>query len=265
MSLVFDWPDLEEPLEIMGHPRLELTVTSSAPVTFASAKLCCVHKDGASELVTRGILNLAHRDSHAEPTPLPPGEPVRVVLELDATAFVWPAGTRVRLDLAGSDFPSSWPPPEPATLEVDVASSALVLPVLQGPPVAAPPRFAPGDASPHRPDRVTWEVRDDVAARARRVVIDHGGVRGQASTGAGVLDRYGGEVGVSWDDPGNAWATGGTTYELTWPEVTVRTESRGSLRTDRETWRLELELDVYEDGELIAQRRWDREIPRHLQ
>jgi hypothetical protein len=47
--------------------------------------------------------------------------------------------------------------------------------------------------------------------------------------------------------------------------VTVRTESRGSLRTDRETWRLELELDVYEDGELIAQRRWDREIPRHLQ
>ncbi len=62
MSLVFDWPVQEEPVEIMGHPRLELTVTSSVPVAFVSAKLCCVHPDGASELVTRGILNLTHRD-----------------------------------------------------------------------------------------------------------------------------------------------------------------------------------------------------------
>jgi hypothetical protein len=96
-------------------------------------------------------------------------------------------------------------------------------------------------------------------------VIDHGGVRGQASNGAQVLDRYGGEVGVRWDDPGDAWAVGGTTYELTWPEVTVRTESRGSLRTDRDTWRLTLELDVSQDGVPLFHRRWEREVPRHLQ
>jgi predicted acyl esterase len=265
MSLVFDWPEQEEPLEIMGHPRLELTVTSSVPVAFVSAKLCCVHPDGASELVTRGILNLTHRDSHVAPAALAPGEPVRATLELDATAFVWPVGTRVRLDLAGSDFPSSWPPPEGGTLAVDVGRSTLVLPVLDGPPVAPPPTFAPGDPVAHRPEHVIWEVRDDVAERARRVVIDHGGVRGQSSNGAEVLDRYGGEVGVRVDDPGTAWAIGGTTYQLTWPEVTVRTESRGSLRTDRDTWRLELEVDVYEDGEHRFRRRWERELPRHLQ
>jgi hypothetical protein len=265
MSLVFDWAVQEEPVEIMGHPRLELTATSSVPVAFVSAKICCVHPDGASELVTRGILNLTHRDSHVAPTALAPGEPVRATLELDATAFVWPVGTRVRLDLAGSDFPSSWPPPEGGTLAVDVGRSTLVLPVLDGPPVAPPPTFAPGDPVAHRPEHVTWEVRDDVVERARRVVIDHGGVRGQASNGAGVLDRYGGEVGVRADDPGTAWAIGGTTYELTWPEATVRSESRGSLRTDRDTWRLELEVDVYEDGEHLFRRRWERELPRHLQ
>jgi hypothetical protein len=265
LSLVFDWPTQEATLEIMGHPRLELTVTPSAPVAFVSAKLCCVHPDGASELVTRGILNLTHRSSHEEPAPLAPGEPVRAVLELDATAFVWPAGTRVRLDLAGSDFPSSWPPPERGTVVVDATASSLVLPVLHGPPVAPAPTFVPGDPSAHRPEHVTWEVRDDVTGRARRVVIDHGGVRGQGSNGAEVYDRYGGEVGVSWDDPGTAWAVGGTTYELTWPEATVRTESRGSLRTDRDTWRLELELEVFEDDEPRFRRRWEREISRHLQ
>lgn len=263
-SLSFDWP-VGETLEIMGHPRVTLAVAASVPVAFVSAKLCCVHPDGASELVTRGILNLTHRGSHETPAPLVSGEPVRLELELDATAFVFPAGTRVRLDLAPSDFPSSWPPPASGTLRFDLETCALTLPVLDGPPVADPPVFAPGDERPHRPDRVVWEVHDDVADRSRRVVIDHGGVRGQASNGAQVLDRYGGEVGVRWDDPGDAWAVGGTTYELTWPEVTVRTESRGSLRTDRDTWRLTLELDVSEDGVPLFHRRWEREVPRHLQ
>jgi hypothetical protein len=194
-----------------------------------------------------------------------PGEPVEVDLELDATAFVFTPGTRVRLDLATSDFPSSWPPPETGTLQIDLAATTLFLPVLDGPQIADAPTFAPGDERAHRPDHVVWEVRDDVGERVRRVVIDHGGVRGQASNGAGVLDRYGGEVGVGWDDPGRAWAEGSTTYELTWPEATVRTESRGSLQTDRDTWRLELELDVYEDGEHRFHRRWEREVPRDLQ
>jgi predicted acyl esterase len=273
ISLVFDWPILDEPLEIMGHPHLTLRVVSSATVAFLSAKLCCVHPDGVSELVTRGILNLTHRSSHATPTPLVPGEAVTVELELDVTAFVFPPGTRIRLDLAPSDFPSSWPPPQPGTLRVDVGAASLALPILDGPPVAHPPSFVPGSREAHRPEHVTWEVRDDVAERIRRVVIDHGGVRGQGSRSAfasptenaEVFDRYRGEVGVRWDDPGDAWAVGGTTYELSWPEVTVRTESRGSLRTDRDTWSLELELEVYEDGQLLRRRTWERTLPRHLQ
>jgi len=66
-------------------------------------------------------------------------------------------------------------------------------------------------------------------------------------------------------EPGIAWAQGGTTYELAWPEVAVRAESRGSLRTDASTWYLELELKVFENGELIAERSWERSTPRHLQ
>jgi predicted acyl esterase len=264
-SLVFEWPvPGGAELEILGHPRVELTVTSSEAVAFVSAKLCCVHPDGSSELVTRGILNLTHRDGHDAVRPLTPGEPVAVAFDLDATAFAFPAGSRMRLDVAGSDFSSSWPPPGAGTLQVAPASSRLLLPAV-APADLEPPTFAPGEQSPHRPDRVLWEVRDDVIAEERRVVIDHGGVRGQGANGVEILDGYGGEVGVRGGEPGIAWARGGTTYELGWPEVTVRTESRGSLRTDAGTWYLELELEVFENGVPIAHRRWERSALRHLQ
>jgi predicted acyl esterase len=59
-------------LTIIGHPRIDLTITSSVPVAFASVKLCDVFPDGTSALVTRGILNLTHRGSHETPEPLVP-------------------------------------------------------------------------------------------------------------------------------------------------------------------------------------------------
>ena len=264
-SLVYEWSTpADAELEILGYPRVEVTVTPSTAVAFLSAKLCCVHADGASELVTRGILNLTHRDGHDAVEALVPDEPVTVAFDLDATAFAFPPGSTIRLDLAGSDFASSWPPPDAGTTIVDPSSSHLLLPVV--PPASLdPPVFAPGDPDPHHPERVLWEIREDVVTGEKRVVIDHGGVRGQGASGVGILDAYGGEVGVQGDAPATAWGRGGTTYELAWPDVTVRTESRGTLRTDETNWYLELELDVFEDGESIAHRSWQRTTPRHLQ
>ena len=45
-------------------------------ITFA-ARLCDVAPDGSSALVTKGVLNATHRDSHSDPSPLVPGEVVR--------------------------------------------------------------------------------------------------------------------------------------------------------------------------------------------
>ena len=56
-------------------PVVELTVRSSHPVAYVAARLCEVLPDGTSILVSRGILNLTHRESHTDPEPLVPGEP----------------------------------------------------------------------------------------------------------------------------------------------------------------------------------------------
>ncbi|MGH2680567.1 MAG: CocE/NonD family hydrolase [Actinomycetota bacterium] len=262
-SLVYDWPVVEE-IEIMGRPRVELTISASAPVAFVSAKLCDVAPDGRSALVTRGIVNLTHRSSHEHPEPLVPGEPVQATLELDTTAYVFEPGHTMRLDLAGSDFPSSWPPPFPGTLEVDRASSTLVLPVMDGPPILPAPSFAPGASEPSWPERVRWEIREDVLARERSVAIDHGGVRGRSGLADG-SDRYWGEIAVRAHEPGTCRASAGTALELEWAEASVRAEARATLRSDPEHWHLSIELEVFEGDERIAQRRWERTTPRDLQ
>ena len=48
-------------------------------------------------LVTRGFLNLTHRASSTDPRPLPVDEPVDVAVELEATAYAFAAGHRIRL------------------------------------------------------------------------------------------------------------------------------------------------------------------------
>lgn len=265
-SLTYDWGPLEEELEILGHPRMDVAVASSAPVAFISAKLCDVFPDGTSSLVTRGILNLTHRGSHTEPEPLEPGTPYRATVELDATSWVFEAGHGLRLDLAGADFPSSWPPPFPGTLTVEPTTSRLVLPVVRGPsPDPAVPAFGPGEpVAVLKDDLPVWRIEEDVLGRERRVVIDHGYER-CLPDGTRMTSRYGGAVGVSTTDPGRAWARGGTTFELTWPETTVRAESRGTLQSRADRYELELELDVFEHEERVATRRWERTFPRRLQ
>ncbi|MGE5459463.1 MAG: CocE/NonD family hydrolase [Solirubrobacterales bacterium] len=263
-SLVYDWPALEGELEIMGHPRVEVNVRSSVPVAFLSAKLCDVFPDGASALVTRGILNLTHRDSHEDPAALEPGRPYAVTVELDATSWIFEAGHRVRLDLATADFPSTWPPPYPGAISIERPGSRLVLPVLDGPPpVSAIPVFEPGEVVAHTRG-ATWRVEDDVLGRTRSVVIEHG-YEERTEDGTRIASTGGGRITVSTVDPGRASAEGRARFELTWPEAAVGTEAVGSLRTDTETYHLELELTVREDGEEIARRHWERRIPRHLQ
>jgi uncharacterized protein len=225
-----------------------------------------VFPDGTSALVTRAVLNLTHRDSHDEPAPLEPGERYRVDVELDATSWIWEAGHRVRLDIAGADFPSSWPPPSSSTLTVDPNASALVLPVLDGPSPAEPPTFAPGEELPlmRADDLAVWRVEEDVVRRERRVVIDND-YEAERESGIRTYGRAGGSITVSTTDPGHCVATGGSTYELRFPEATVKAVSNGTLRTTGDTWVLELELEVSENGEVWHTRKWERRIPRALQ
>jgi predicted acyl esterase len=273
-SLVYDWEPLGDELELLGHARVEVVVTSSEPVAFLSARLCDVFPDGTSALVARGVLNLAHRESSSEPAPLEPGRATAVSVELEATSWVLLPGHRVRLALAGADWPNTWPPPRAADLSVDRSTVALALPVVDGPaPIVETPRFSPpppaDEAGDGSDDPVTWRVEHDVLGRETRVVTGYGWTY-QAPFGARIRERYDGAVGVSPHEPGAAWAHGTARYEIAWPEASVVTEARLDLRSDADAYRVVVDVAAEELGDAPGgfgrlERRFERRIPRDLQ
>jgi len=266
-SLVYDVAGpLEEELEILGHPRLDVTVGASVPVAYLSAKLCDVAPDGTSAMVTRGLLNLTHRDGSADPKPLEPGQSYQVSIELDACAWIFEEGHRIRLDLAPSDWPSSWAPPTGGVITVELDSTRLTLPELHGDPVAPPPEFEPPPEPYGEPERskVVWKLEHDVLAREKRAVVDYGSGEYEAG-GFKMSDVFEGTITVSTEDPGISSSVSHANYTIHFPEVSAATDVRLRVDSDATTYRVHVELDVDADGERIFAKTWDREIPRNLQ
>ncbi len=277
-SRVYEWGPFEHDVEILGHPRLAATLTSTVPVAYLSAKLCDVFPDGTSALVTRGLLNLAHRESSSAPEPLEPGRSEAVEVELDATSWVFEAGHRIRLSLAGSDWPNNWPPPRPGLLALDRASIELALPVVEGEPVAPPPQFAPSSGKDsHGPERsgeqppTVWRIERDVLGREARAVVSHGSDY-DGDEESRIQERYEGVIAVSTTDPGAGWARATSRYVISWPEADCATEARLELRSDADAYHVVVDVIAEElgEGEGVVgigrvERRFERTIPRRLQ
>ena len=274
-SLTYDWEPLDAELEILGYPRLRLRITAPEEVAFLSARLCDVFPDGASALVSRGILNLAHRNGHSDPEPLEPGVATEIELELEATSWIFEAGHRVRLALAGSDWPNTWPPPHGGTLHVERATVELELPVLSGKAPSLPrPTFQP--APPRQATAVDHEdphtqvirrIDHDLVGRQTRIVTGYGS-RYDGPFDAKIGERYDGVVRVAAANPGRARARARARYDIEWPETSVSTEAHLDLRSSSSSYHVLIEVVAMEDGPDglgHIERRFERVIPRRLQ
>lgn len=109
--LVFATAPLAEDLEIAGPVSLHLRVETDAPDIDLTAKLidwAPASTDwpmGFAMNVTDGILRLRYRDGWTRPKPMRAGVPADIRIDLPPTANLFKAGHRVRLDIAGSNFP----------------------------------------------------------------------------------------------------------------------------------------------------------------
>ncbi len=259
-SLTWEWAAAGE--RILGHPVARLRVSADRPVAFCSVKLCDVFPDGTSALVTRGSLNLTHRDGSASPTLLEPGREYDVDVVLDACAYEFEGGQRVRLAVAGVDWPNTAAPPEPVTLTVH--GGHLELPVWSGTPPYDPPAFTAGDAtSAEDPTGVTWRTERDVLHRTTECVVDHGSTYDVAHGGT-ATEHYRGRVGVDLRSFAQ-WATADVAFRLSWPEAAVSTRSTLDVRIDAEAYDVTIGLEVTDGDRTVGSRRWQRRIPRRLQ
>jgi uncharacterized protein len=270
-SLVFDGEVLDERLEILGCPAVELEFAVDRPVAMVAVRLSDVAPDGRATRISYGLLNLTHRTGHDRPEALVPGERYRVGVVLNAMAQALPPGHRLRLAFSTSYWPLAWPPPEPVRLTVFPGSSALVLPVRPDPgpdelPVPSPGEpegAAPLTTTPLRPGRQRWAVTRDLVEyeSALEVEKDLGTVRFDdidLELTRRSQERY------SWvaDDVGSV--RGETTWVMGFARDgwEVETVTRTVLTSTATDFRLHAQLDAYECGERVFADSWRLSIPR---
>ena len=130
LSLCFTSAPLSEPIEILGFPQVELKVCVDQPNALLAVRLCDIAPDGASRLVSWGLLNLTHRNGHQCPEPLEPGQTYQVTVQLNAVAHRLTSGHRWRVAISPTYWPHAWPSPVAVKLSVSLGQeSKLILPV----------------------------------------------------------------------------------------------------------------------------------------
>jgi len=115
-TVTFVTPPLTENLEVTGHIKLKLWVSSETDDMDVFAYLRNMAPDGSVETATRGILKVSHRKldpelstdyrpyhTHDEEQKLVPGEIVPIEVEIWATSMVFKKGHRIRLDVQPHD------------------------------------------------------------------------------------------------------------------------------------------------------------------
>lgn len=102
---------LAAPLTVAGPVRVALWAATDAPDTDWTAKLVDVHPDGRAVSLCDGIIRARFRESLNEPRPVRPGEAACYAIDLASTAYRFPAGHRVRLEISSSNFPRFDPNP----------------------------------------------------------------------------------------------------------------------------------------------------------
>jgi uncharacterized protein len=263
---------LEERLEILGFPEVVLTLSSDRPAALVCVRLCDVALDGSSLLVTRGLLNLTHRDGHERPEPLVPGERYIVTVRLNSIAHAFGPGHRLRVAVSPTYWPWVWPSPDRVTLTVE--EGLLRLPVRTPQPeddrLAAfqPPEAAEAIGSELEPIPGYGRlVAHDVATGRHEVTWGQDfrhGVR--KLLGSGI------EIGVQGVDsfsildgyPLSAETRSKWIATMARDEWQVRIEVQASLSADAEAFHVTNALEAYENETRVFTRARTLAVPRDL-
>ena len=99
--LVYSTPPLTEDVEVTGPLTAVLYVATSSPAADFTAKLVDVQADGVAFNVSDGIIR---RSYHPETRP-GGAKPTEIAITLWPTSMVFRRGHRIRLEVAGSNFP----------------------------------------------------------------------------------------------------------------------------------------------------------------
>jgi predicted acyl esterase len=271
LSLTFDSDPLEGPLELLGFPEVVLKLAVDRPSALVAVRLCDVFPDGTSGLVTRGLLNLTHREGHAEPLALAPGRRYEVRVPLDVMAYSLPAGHRLRVAVSPTYWPWAWPSPEPVTLTL--VSGRLVLPE-RAPRAedAELPDFGPPEHSPPL-ELETVEgsaggrtIRRELATGLVEQVFDWdlGGSVRFVDADLASSDTSHTVFSIHEGDPLSAEVRFHATSGMGRGDWSMLSRVTSAMTSDAEAFHVTTTLEVTEGDATVFERSWTHRFPRDL-
>ncbi len=271
-ALVFTSRTLEEPLEILGAPVVELDLSSDQQFGQVAVRLSDVAPDDKATRITYGLLNLTHHKSHENPEPLTPGKRYKVRVKLNDIAQRFPAGHALRISISTSYFPLAWPPPEPVRLTIHSVSSWLTIPVRQ--PKASDQKFegfdTPEAAKPMpinqvEPPHSNWLVKRDLARDESILeVIKDDGVYHIEDVDLEVEEDVREYYSFQGDDFNSVRGEVRTTQGFRRGNWHVRTITRTILTSTATHFKIRGELDAYEGDTRVFSRSWNEQVKREL-
>jgi len=271
LSLCFTSAPLHKAVEILGFPQIELKITSDQPNALLSVRLCDIAPDGYSRLISWGLLNLTHRESHETPIPLIPGQAIDTTIQLNYTAYRLPEGHRWRIAISPTYWPHAWPSPIQVKMALYCgANSRLILPI-RSPSKAditlssfAKPEHAPPLESEWlRLSESSRNIQFDVGTvylcmtdrfdEGRRRITECG-----LTTDSVVVNTYS----IKEGEPLSAKVECSRQIELSRGDWVVRVKTNSTMTSDINSFHITNILDAYEGSTRVFTKSWTSSIHR---
>jgi putative CocE/NonD family hydrolase len=260
LSLCFDSPVLEQPLELAGTPVMELDVSLEGKATTLAIRLCEIAPDGTSARVTFGLHRVLRPFGRA------PGERFHLVLPLKGVAYRFSPGCRVRVALSSAYWPMVWPEPATAGLKLWPGHAVVLLPGMPASGRYDPPPFEPPQAAPPIPHEVldsgansrsvTWDLatgKAELVSRSRRRSMRLGELRfgGTSEETATILPH----------DPASAMVVMQRSQFMQRPDWSIRLASVTEFSWRNGALRMNTTFEAFEGEKSVFQKVWDYDFP----
>lgn len=274
-SVALDSEPLAEDLTLLGVVRTRLHIDSDKPRGQVIVRLCDVAPDGASRLLARGVMNLSARQGRDKEVPWAPGTAETVEVPLTSVGVTVPAGHVLRFTVSTTYWPWVWPHAEPLTVRLNLERSSAELPRLAPGRVPSADEVTfeepeqmepkPKPASPPSPERTrtSREVRFDVEKNTWTLDVDPGYVPMKVLDNGLVYTEDSREIyRITGDDPTSAVAISEWDVRMRRDDWNVRTTTYQEVTATSEAFHIRARMTAESDGELIAERTWDEQVPR---
>ncbi len=272
-ALVYDSPEMNRSLEIIGYPEVALCTAADAPLANWIVRLEDVQPDGKVTLITGAGLSGAQRNSSANPDALVPGTFYNLSFKLHFTTWTFQPGHKIRLAITNAQFPAFWPTPYPMTmmLKLGVNETRLVLPVIpyEKRPV---PVYQPPEAPKNAPDAKSLPGGGDPIY----TLVSHNQETGIVSVEQKsehyftVLDRS--YYRMDWRyyetneaDPANSRFLGISEGKVTMKERSVLHRTKIDMHSSVSDFHVIILRRIYENDHLMREKVFDEVIPRDFQ